>query len=212
MLQWTHLELGPIRTLCENMLMQFITIWLLLLWIGAEPETAKITVQQTAVTRTTCSVINIKSEELMAASCPWRAKLLQSISFGRGMETRGVSTLLIFKGVKCHRLHGFHRDTDLSSIRQIKSQCQHMLLYCPSYLYNLSAVSHCATQFPTSFLWWVHCLCGPTSWLKKCTQVSVRFFREINGICTWIENRDFVLLSKVLFMCNSFLSQDILKA
>lgn len=77
--------------------------------------------QQTAVRGSVCNIINIKHEELMPVTCPWRTvEVLQSILIGWDTEMRGMSALLIFKRIKCHRSYGFHGDTDLSSIRRIK--------------------------------------------------------------------------------------------
>lgn len=90
--------------------------------------------QQTAVRGSVCSIINIKHEELMPVTCPWRTvEVLQSILIGWDTEMRGMSALLIFKRIKCNRSYGFHGDTDLSSIRWSASTCfssTHHILTC----------------------------------------------------------------------------------
>lgn len=49
------------------------------------------------------SIIIVKDDELTAFTCPRRnVVVLQSILIGQDVETRGMSTLQLFKGVKYH--------------------------------------------------------------------------------------------------------------
>lgn len=51
------------------------------------------------------NIISVEDEELPAITCPWKSEAaLQSILIGWDAETRGMSALGLFKGVKCHRL------------------------------------------------------------------------------------------------------------
>lgn len=103
--------------------------------------------QQTAVLGSMRGVIIIKDEGLTAVTCPWRRReVLQSILIGgRDMETRGMSALLIFKEVKCHRSQTFHQDSDLSSIRRIK-------LSVPAYVSPLPIISSPSCLQPALWL------------------------------------------------------------